>query len=56
MKERTSDEHRDYNYCYIVDGDGEAWLKNECAQCSHCDLIDSCPEAVCTARKLCEHG
>lgn len=53
---RTTDKHNDYNYCYDIDGNGECWIKEKCAECNLGKLEDIYYEVVCTAKELCEYG
>lgn len=56
FQERTTDKNKDYNYCYIIDGDGDEFIKDECAECGLCVIEDIFYEAICKSNKLCEHG
>ena len=53
---RTTDKHKDYNYCYDFDEDGDLLLKDECSDCEFCKIDDIYCEGVCSAKQLCEHG
>ena len=53
--ERKSDD-KDYNCCYKIDGDGELWLKDECADCKFCTIDDLFFDPICTAKGLCTYG
>lgn len=37
------------------DGDGDVWLKDECADCDFCQVDDLFHEAVCKNRELCKY-
>lgn len=55
---RTTDKHKNHNYCYDIDGDGDRWIKIKCSDCE-LGIIKTTYNGyhiICTATELCEYG